>query len=135
LIALNGSNSGYMSLVSPSIGFEAPNFRLGFIDTSSGRVLFQSEEQTNVGGSETKGELLPGSIFDTFKNLAYLDGAGSFGHGPNDLFELPAQTEVPMNGTFRVLAQPDFYNPGGEPTAAISFRVFVSFVGYKILES
>lgn len=137
VIQPNFPNAQYQSLCTPqtqnhSAGF--PSINLGFIDSASGRVFFQSEEQqTGIGGSETKGELTPGSVFDTHKILGYFSNIdGAPGHGPNNLFELPAQTELPMNGTIRVLAQPGFYNFS---QGRISFRVFVSLLGYKILES
>ncbi|RLC32859.1 hypothetical protein DRH13_00925 [Candidatus Woesebacteria bacterium] len=136
IIPLNVPNSQFQSIMngqSANHATQSPTYNLGFIDSSSGRVFFQSEQQqAQVGGSETKGELTPGSVFDTNKTLTYFTNIeGAPGHGPCNFMENPAQTELPMNGTIRVLAQPSVFNQDG---GRISFRVYVSLLGYKILE-
>ncbi len=136
VIAQNQPSRQYQSLVVGATQNRQafiPPINLGFIDSSSGRVFFQSEEQqAEVGGSETKGELTPGSVFDVTKNLGYysnIDGAP--GHGPCNFFELPSQTELPMNGTIRVQAQPTVWN---QDDGNVTARLMVSLLGYKILE-
>lgn len=136
LVGLNNPNAQNNSVANPAAYNSVttapmPSFNIGLVDSSSGRYFFQAEEQqVNFGGSETKGEVPPGLIPDTVKNLtvsANIEGAP--GHGPSSLFEIPAQTEIPMNGTVRVLVQPSNYNL----FRTASLRVFVTLLGYKIL--
>ena len=147
LIESNQRTNAYQSLFNPGAASSVvfPNFDIGIEDTSSGKIFFQADSQRTGPSNELafgvlpssvqKGLLPPGMIANTHNNLApiiNIDGAS--GHGPNQLFELSAQTELPMNGTFRVIVRPSFWNPGGVGDHS-SFRVFVSLVGYKILES
>jgi len=121
----------------PAFTNDPPIFNIGLLDSASGRYFFQAEEQdVNIGGSETRGELPPGALLDFNKNLGvFANIEGAPGHGPCNLVELPAQTELPISGTMRVQVQPTQFNRNWTLTADVhpSYRVFVVLLGYKIL--
>jgi hypothetical protein len=105
--------------------------QLGFIENGSGRVLFQAETLKTKGD----GELLESEWFTTQREYAgaaplssvtlglilSTPGAYAQGHGPCALFELPAETVLPVNGTVTVQARST-----GSP------RLYVALVGYKV---
>lgn len=123
-----------------------PRLDIGFTETSSGRVLYQSNR---FDPPTTSGELLPAALFDTMREFqirgsnAAVSGAAFYsamdsGHGPSTLFELPAEVLIPKNGVVEVALQTlgiynDFLNTEGSYASQLP-RVFVTMLGYKIIE-
>lgn len=122
----------------PTSPGRAPNVQLGFIEEGSGRQLFQSEEYNPAlaTNSNNKEELLSPNFFDS-TNMFCLsaDGLAFTGHGPNFPFELVSEMELPPNDVVRVMARPEFPGLGenATPSDPVPWRVYVTFLGYKIL--
>jgi hypothetical protein len=126
-------------------GFPFPKFDIGFVETSSGRVLFESQRADRflAGNPNDKNQLLPIAFFDTqrgyFPNGLSSDNvqgvsAGAPGHGPSSAFELPAEVLLPQSGTVEVQVRPlNLWNFAGDGTR-LSYRIYVTLCGYKILE-
>jgi hypothetical protein len=139
------SVAGSSRTVTPPERF--PRVDLGFVETGSGRVLLQARRVDPQRNLE-EAPLLPPGLFDTQRlfeinvtptsQFAANYTVSDQGHGPSSFFPLPDEVLLPVNGVVEVSAHPrGQYNEslaGEGVSVRISPRVYVTLIGYKILE-
>jgi len=103
-------------------------FHVGFVDTSSGRVLFQSKSSDNTLRADG---LLPTSVFDVNRSCVFQGEAP--GHGAEELWALPKESVLAASGALEVRITSSFVlgnDPGINPED-YRYRVYTSLFGYK----
>jgi len=146
----NSSQFGYFLSVSGA-GFDRqfvermPRFDVGFTEAGSGRVLYQAQR---FEPPEVTGQLVPSSLFDVMRlfqlnvpptaqfSTSYT--VADQGHGPSTYFENPHEVLLSANDVVEVSVRPlgeyNFFTDRDPTFQRISPRVFVTLLGYKLVE-